>query len=291
MQEKTATEHQPIIPFSYESNKIRVIKDGSGEPWWIASDICRVLEIKNTSDALKHLDDDEKTTIAKSDSQPGKGPQSFTAVNEPGLYTLIIRSNKPEAKTFKRWITHEVLPKIRKTGSYQVVETLTPDQQRTVQKKISERVYSHELTGAHVGVGFRSVYRQIKDYFRVAVYRDVPSMRFKELLAFIENCTVEMSAKAIEPPMTEAVILKIVETQQAGFESFMNRFIDAAMDRIDRRSSPQLPPLPENAKGIPEVVSIYNMLDRQRIAADNMKKEVYAIANSVTAVCKAIQSK
>jgi prophage antirepressor-like protein len=106
-----------IIPFTYESQQFRVIQDEQGEPWWIAKDVCDVLELSNVAMAVKGLDDDEKG-ISKVYALGGE--QELLTVNEPGLYTLIIRSNKQEAKLFKRWITHEVLPSIRKIGKYEV---------------------------------------------------------------------------------------------------------------------------------------------------------------------------
>ena len=98
--------------------EIRVITK-SGEPQFIAKDICASLGIGNVCDALKGLDDDEKG-IATVDT-PG-GTQDVLIVSEAGLYSLILRSRKPEAKAFKRWVTHEVLPSIRKTGGYIPVE-------------------------------------------------------------------------------------------------------------------------------------------------------------------------
>ena len=91
-----------------------------GEPWFVVVDVCRALEIANVSDAIKRLDEDEKMTLDSTEGHSGQrgGAQSMNVVNEPGLYTLVLGSRKPEAKTFKRWITHEVLPAIRKTGSY-----------------------------------------------------------------------------------------------------------------------------------------------------------------------------
>jgi prophage antirepressor-like protein len=100
--------------FDFQSSQVRVIIQ-DGDPWFAAKDICDVLEISNSRDAVGRLDDDEKD-VALTDT-PG-GPQNMTIVNESGLYALILTSRKPEAKTFKRWITHEVMPQIRKTGSY-----------------------------------------------------------------------------------------------------------------------------------------------------------------------------
>lgn len=106
-----------IIPFDYESNLIRIVKDEEGLPWWVAKDVCRVLKLKDANKAVKNLDDDEKGTTKV---RTLGGEQNVITINEPGLYALIIRSNKPEAKKFRRWITHEVLPSIRKTGQYKM---------------------------------------------------------------------------------------------------------------------------------------------------------------------------
>ena len=93
---------------------VRVI-ERKGEPWFVAADVCRALEIQNTADALLRLDEDEKGVA--STYTPG-GDQSLLIVSEPGLYALVLGSRKPEAKAFKRWITHEVIPSIRKHGAY-----------------------------------------------------------------------------------------------------------------------------------------------------------------------------
>lgn len=87
-----------------------------GEPWFVASDVCKALDIGNVSMAISRLDDDEKNTVSLTEGIPGN--PNKTIVNEPGLYTLVLSSRKPEAKAFKRWITHEVIPSIRKTGGY-----------------------------------------------------------------------------------------------------------------------------------------------------------------------------
>lgn len=101
-----------IIPFTYESSELRTLTL-DGEPWFIAADVCKILEIANPTDAIKRLDEDEKARFNL--GLPGGGTN---VVNESGLYNLILGSRKPEAKEFKRWVTHEVIPSIRKTGSY-----------------------------------------------------------------------------------------------------------------------------------------------------------------------------
>ena len=104
-----------LTVFDYNETPIRTVQN-DGEVWWVLADVCKVLEIKNSRDASARLDADEKDAVGFTDTI-GR-TQNITVVNEPGLYSLILRSNKPEAKQFKRWVTHEVLPAIRKNGSY-----------------------------------------------------------------------------------------------------------------------------------------------------------------------------
>ena len=105
---------KPQRVFNYQESPVRTISK-DGEPWFVAKDACTILELEDVSKAVRRLDEDEKGT--NSILTPG-GPQEMLCVNEPGLYSLILTSRKPEAKAFKRWITHEVLPAIRKTGTY-----------------------------------------------------------------------------------------------------------------------------------------------------------------------------
>lgn len=98
--------------------EVRVVQK-DGEPWFVAADVCRVLEHTNVSMALDRLDDDEKAKLNL--GLPG-GPTN--CVNEPGLYSLVLGSRKPEARAFKRWITHDVIPSIRQHGLYAAPDTL-----------------------------------------------------------------------------------------------------------------------------------------------------------------------
>ena len=122
-----------------EFGRVRVV-ECEGEPWFVAKDVCSCLELGNVGQALSYLDDDEKSSIdpniitadvgfdamMKDAHTPmrsvipeaGRGGRPLSLVSEPGLYSLILRSRKPEAKAFKRWIIHEVVPSIRKRGLY-----------------------------------------------------------------------------------------------------------------------------------------------------------------------------
>lgn len=90
-----------------------VVKDG--EPWFVAADVCKALEIGNPTDVMRRLDDDERTLVS---IEGASNTLPVNVINEPGLYAVVLGSRKPEAKAFKRWITHEVIPTIRKTGGY-----------------------------------------------------------------------------------------------------------------------------------------------------------------------------
>lgn len=106
---------QQLVPFDFEGSQVRVVTDAQGEPWFVAADVLSTISLDRK--ALERLDDDEKGV--NSIHTPG-GTQEMTTVNEPGLYALVLGSRKAEAKRFKRWVTHEVLPAIRKTGSFAV---------------------------------------------------------------------------------------------------------------------------------------------------------------------------
>jgi prophage antirepressor-like protein len=109
-----------LAPFAYEGRQVRVVTDEQGMPWFVAADVCAVLGVGNSRQALTRLDDDEKGVIS---SDTLGGTQSLSTVNESGLYSLILGSRKPEARAFKRWVTHDVLPAIRRTGSYSTPAT------------------------------------------------------------------------------------------------------------------------------------------------------------------------
>ena len=130
--------------FNYEGNTVRtVMKDGN--PWWVLKDVCSVLEIGNSRDVMARLDSDEKGVDII--DTPG-GKQEVSIINESGLYSVILVSRKPGAKKFKRWVTHEVLPSIRRHGLYATDELLAnPDFLiQALQELKAERAKNAELT-------------------------------------------------------------------------------------------------------------------------------------------------
>ena len=165
-----------LVPFSFEQHPVRTIEQ-DGQAWFVLNDVTEALEFSRGRNAARMLDDDEKG--AHIVSTPG-GEQEITIINESGLYSLILKSRKPSAKRFKKWVTAEVLPAIRKTGRYESPKpaTLTPAQQRHIQNRV------RELAGAP-GNSFAAVYRSIKDQFKVGTYKDIPADSYPALCQFL----------------------------------------------------------------------------------------------------------
>lgn len=132
-----------ITPFNFHGATVRVLTDAHGETWFVGKDVAEVLGYANTRDALnKHVDEDDKNSVAIRD---GKGNPNQTMINESGLYSLVLSSKLPSAREFKRWVTSEVLPSIRKHGGYIAgQEQMSPEQMvlasiKFLESKISEQ--------------------------------------------------------------------------------------------------------------------------------------------------------
>lgn len=133
-----------LTVFNYEGRDVRTVQRDRA-PWWVLKDVCDVLELSNSRMVADRLDDDEKG-VSVIDTLGGR--QELTVISESGLYNVILRSDKPEAKKFKRWVTHEVLPSIRKHGLFAVDEVLAdPDLLiRALQEIKMERARNVALT-------------------------------------------------------------------------------------------------------------------------------------------------
>lgn len=167
--------------FSFEKSPVRTILV-SGAPWFSSADAGKILQLSNIRASVALLDDDEKgvNTI----DTPG-GKQEISIVSESGLYALIFKSRRPEAKKFRRWVTSEVLPAIRKTGSYSA--TLTPAEQLQIRKAISARAKKS-------AVAYQTIYHALYARFQVAKYDQIRSEDLQTALDFIATCEVKLPA-------------------------------------------------------------------------------------------------
>lgn len=174
-----------LSTFNFESNSIRTLAINN-EPWFIAKDVCDTLKISNVSDALLKLDDDEKATIGLTDSQAGNGAQSISIISESGMYTLILRCRDAVKKgsvphRFRKWVTSEVLPQIRKTGSY---SKTTVDQRTGLRNAVNMLV-------SKKGLIYSDAYHLIHQRFNVESIEDLTLEQLPQAVEYVHKIVLE----------------------------------------------------------------------------------------------------
>ena len=186
------------LSFCFESKQVRVLGNILN-PLFVALDICKALGFGNPYQAIKdHVDQDDLCKQEITDNMGRK--QEVNCVNESGMYALIFGSKLPSAKRFKKWVTSEVLPAIRKNGQYSATEEssevvpLTPRQQYKIQRAVAERA-----KGSHVH--FNTIYKAIKIYFKVAKYDQIPASRFDECINFIQTVDLRIPEVLSDQPV------------------------------------------------------------------------------------------
>jgi hypothetical protein len=184
-----------VTAFTFGKTTVRAIVE-DGQSWFVASDICTALDIQNATQALNRLDEEERSML-------NIGRQGETnIISESGLYSLILGSRKTEAKRFKKWITSEVLPSIRKTGSYTTAEPapapeqpkldyarINPAQQRGIQEAVNERC---KVDRIH----YPTLYGALKTAFRIGNYKDLPESQYEAALHFINRVPMHYAEAA-----------------------------------------------------------------------------------------------
>jgi len=200
----------------------------NGEPWFVAADVCKALEIQNHKDAIGRLDEDEKTGVDLTD--PHGRVQNTNCVNEPGLYALVLGSRKPEAKAFKRWITHEVIPTIRKHGAYMTPEKveeilLNPD---TIIKLATELKEERERTAA-----LNAKIKADKPYteFGAAIAANSDAILVRDFAKLLHNDGIKMGEKRLYKWLRENGFLM----QTAPTKPYQ-KYVDMGWFRVDERS-------------------------------------------------------
>lgn len=174
---RTSTSAQNPTIFNFNKQPIQIVVK-QYEPWFVASDVAKVLGYRNASDAARLLDGDEKGTH---NLRTLGGEQKVIIVNESGLYALVLKSRKPEAKPFRRWVTSEVLPTIRKTGGYSCpIATITPSQQLRLREAVAKRA---QAVASH----YQTIYRALYTRFQIPRYSDLLAKDFEVAIEFIRT--------------------------------------------------------------------------------------------------------
>lgn len=168
--------------FSFENAQVRAL--GTPDlPLFVAVDAAGALGYKDKTNAIKqHVDPED---IIKSEIETAGGRQTVNCVNESGLYALIFGSKLESAKRFKRWVTSEVLPTIRKTGHYEAQTTITPAEQRAIQREVAIR--AHKTSS-----NYRTIYRAIKARYQIARYDQLPRTQLEDCLDFIREVELDV---------------------------------------------------------------------------------------------------
>ena len=181
-----------IRKFDFRGASLRTLTDGAGEPWFVLKDCMSIPDLGNPTETVKMFDKDEFSTTEVIDSI-GRRQQTYI-ISEPGLYRLVMRSRKPEAKEFQRWVTHEVLPQIRKTGGY--IPTTDADDDMTILAKavmIGQRTMEAQKQNG-MDIGQNRLFRllQADGYLgKSGSNRNVPTQRAMDLGLFrIKETTV-----------------------------------------------------------------------------------------------------
>lgn len=186
------------ISFSFENTAVRTL--GSPEsPLFVATDVASVLGYSNVRKAVyTHVDEDDRI---KAEIDTEGGVQTVNCVNESGLYALIFSSKLESAKRFKKWVTSEVLPAIRRTGRYEcplAPEYITPEQGYLIQSEVQRRVHRD-------GVNFQTVYRALKARFKVPKYTFIRTKDFDEAIRFIRTCELRVPTQARPTSLPQSI--------------------------------------------------------------------------------------
>ncbi len=240
-----------IVPFDFNSNTVRTTEI-DGDAWFVAKDLCDILELKNVSQACEKLESDEIDGIILNDTVGKK--QEYICVSESGMYALVLRSRKPQAKAFRKWVTSEVLISIRKTGKYEAPEA----KPEPVPQTLPERVATVDL--------------MLSCLDRVGISLDNP--RFKQGIQDLTGNILGLSQEALPGTIERwygvaerAEQLGIAVSLVTKFKSPLGVAVKKAMPETDRKMEERL------CGGTQRPICIYRLSE----ALDTAIREFFAI--------------
>lgn len=246
------------LSFCFESNTVRILGDAL-TPLFVAIDICKALGHSNPRQALRDCVDPED--LCKEFVETKGGRQEVNCVNESGMYALIFGSKLPSAKRFKKWVTSEVLPAIRKNGAYNVEQpsTLTPAQQLLVRQAVASRA---KTESKH----YQTIYRAIYNRFQIARYDQLHQSDLNECLKFINEVDLRVpeapkaepeKALPTKPKVTYTVTADFLEKQRTFVYCIRYLFRDPLMQAMRVMQALNVP----NANMLWDVVHDFNLAE------------------------------
>lgn len=180
-----------VQSFNFNQNQIQVINK-NGEAWFIASEVAAMLGYRDSYNMTRILDNDEKGTHNVSTLG---GNQDVSVINESGFYHAAFKSRKPEVKPFRKWVTSEVLPTIRKTGGYQIGQKTTADDRTGLRQAVAALV-------GRKGIDYSSAYSMIHQRFNVEAIEDIPAEKLPEAVAYAHALTLHtgLTGEVLDAP-------------------------------------------------------------------------------------------
>lgn len=180
-----------VQSFNFNQNQIQVINK-NGEAWFIASEVAAMLGYRDSYNMTRILDNDEKGTHNVSTLG---GNQDVSVINESGFYHAAFKSRKPEVKPFRKWVTSEVLPTIRKTGGYQIGQKTTADDRTGLRQAVAALV-------GRKGIDYSSAYSMIHQRFNVEAIEDIPAEKLPEAVAYVHALTLHtgLTGEVLDAP-------------------------------------------------------------------------------------------
>lgn len=203
-----------LTTFSFENLPVRTFGTADA-PLFIALDVCNALGYKRARDAVaQHVDPED---LIKVEIDTAGGKQTVNCVTESGLYALIFGSKLESAKRFKRWVTSEVLPAIRKTGRYEAPTTLTTEELYEIRKAVKARAKNSSIH-------YQTIYNALYDYFKIASYKDLTKGQLQAALTFIHTC--ELKPQLTQPEIPEgALVLEGFEAERIAHFVYYWRYL------------------------------------------------------------------
>ena len=206
-----------ITRFTFEHNNVRTLGDPIS-PQFIASDLAVILGYQSTKDATRILDDDEKGVV---EIETNGGKQKMTTVTESGMYALVLKSRRPEAKAFRKWVTSEVLPSIRKTGSYTMPsDTIDVTQQYLVRTAVSRLAKNSSLA-------YQRVYHELYERFKVPRYQELKKAEFVNVMKFLQASDLleGMDEPVTPPPQDGGAVLSKEEMKRIQTAVYLRSYL------------------------------------------------------------------
>lgn len=202
-----------LITFNFQTSTVRTFTDDKGEIWFMANDVCNILGYSNPSKTIS--DNCKSKGIQKINTPTRGGNQAMVYINEPNLYRLIIKSRKTEAEKFEEWVMEEVLPSIRKTGSYATDKLSTKEERKPLVKAVNMLVDKSNLN-------YDEAWNLVHQYFNIKSVNELKSYQIKEAIAYIHGLIVANAQKTNQSKIDDKLLYETLSRAASHLKDYQN---------------------------------------------------------------------